>query len=213
MNKVEVVNEKNGDKVFKFSHGVDMRLKKCRGGSNTFWMGETEVTEAQWRCVMNEGWLGDDHPTNNYPKNQVTLEDCKRFMSRVRELTGVKVELPDTNSWVTACLAGGTNVYWWGESPLYGKNNGGNFQADGLNVVGNKDGKRRFLPNGWGLYDVHGNVAEWCVGEGYGKGFLCGGGYRNGPEACTARSILPVGLDNPKGNPQWGFRVFLRKGL
>ena len=210
---VVVIDSENGDKVFKFPTGEMMRLKQC--GTNMFWMGETEVTEAQWREVM--GTNGNDRATScgdGFPKNMVSLAKCRKFMERLREMTGgVEVSLPDTNSWVTACLAGSTNEYWWGNSPLNDNGDfGGHFGVKNLklHLVGKEDEEKMYPPNGWGLYDMHGNVAEWC--EGCEEGFICGGGFEDdNAENCTAR---PERFIKPAmhfiGNSNTGFRVFLR---
>ena len=211
---VVVRDLENGDKVFKFPSGEEMYLKLC--GTNMFWMGETEVTEAQWREVM--GTNGNGKVTSSgdgFPKNRVSLAQCRKFMERLCEMTGgVKVSLPDTNSWVTACLAGSTTEYWWGRSPLNDSGDfGGNFGEKDLelHLVGKEDEEKRYPPNRWGLYDMHGNVAEWC--EGCEEGFICGGGFEDdNAENCTAR---PERFLKPKmpfnGNENTGFRVFLRE--
>ena len=210
---VVVIDLENGDKEFKFPTGKVMRLIQC--GTNMFWMGETEVTEAQWREVM--GTNENDRATScgdGFPKNMVSLAKCRKFMERLREMTGgVEVSLPDTNSWVTACLAGSTSKYWWGNSPLNDNGDfGGHFGVKNLklHLVGKEDEEAMYPPNKWGLYDMHGNVAEWC--EGCEEGFICGGGFEDdNAENCTAR---PERFIRPAmhfmGNSNTGFRVFLR---
>ena len=207
-NKVTTVSDElNGDKVFRFPSGVEMRLKKCKAGANMFWMGETEVSVGQWRSVMLDESFDAKDPTNDYPKTQVSLKDCREFMGRLKDLTGEGVSLPDTNSWVTACLAGKTTAYWWGNEPMtdIGKI-GGHFARKTVNAVGSKDGKKTYPPNSWGLYDMHGNVAEWCN-----EGFLFGGGYKDAAAECKASSGYKAEPDF-EGDDNTGFRVFINGG-
>ena len=166
-------------------------------------MGETEVTEGQWCSVMdtNAVMSGKD-----YPKNNVSLADCRSFMERLHKLTGLNASLPDTNSWVIACLAGSATAYWWGDEPCNksGKS-GGHFEREKVNIVGNKDERKRYPPNGWGLYDMHGNVAEWCD-----EGFLFGGGYKNNAVECKASGYEAA--PDFEGDDKTGFRVFVNGG-
>ena len=185
---------------------TELRLMWCGevgDTANGFWMGETEVTEGQWRSVMgtNTIVLGDD-----YPKTRVSLDDCRNFMERLRNLTGLDVSLPGTNIWVVACLAGSTTSYWWGNGPenSSGKS-GGHFGRKSVNVVGGKDGKKTYPPNGWGLYDMHGNVAEWCDG-----GFIFGGGYQDNSAKCKASGYEAA--PDFGGDDNTGFRVFVNGG-
>ena len=202
-----VSNEPNGDKVFRFPSGVEMRLKKCKTGANTFWMGETEVSVGQWQSVMSDESFDAKDPTNDYPRTRVSLNDCREFMVRLKELTGENVSLPDTNSWVTACLAGRATAYWWGNEPMTDSGKiGGHFARKTVNAVGSKDGKKAYPPNSWGLYDMHGNVAEWCN-----EGFLFGGGYKDAAAECKASSGYKAEPDF-EGDENTGFRVFINGG-
>lgn len=202
-----VSNEPNGDKVFRFPSGVEMRLKKCKTGANTFWMGETEVSVGQWQSVMSDESFDTKAPTNDYPKTWVSLDDCREFMHRLKGLTGENVSLPDTNSWVVACLAGSTTAYWWGDDSMNDRGkNGGHFDRKAVKAVGSKDSKKTYPPNGWGLYDMHGNVAEWCD-----EGFLFGGGYKSKATECKASSGYETEPDF-EGDDNTGFRVFVNGG-
>ena len=198
--RVKVRTEGN-DKVFEFPSRVNMRLKKC--GTNDFWMGETEVTEAQWNSVMTNEIDEATSSGGDFPKTMVSLAQCQEFMKSLREMSGgEKVSLPDSYSWVLACLAGSRNAYSWGDSP---RKNGG------VDYVGNFNGEVKPVKyydysNLWGLYDMHGNVAEWCE-----DGKIRGGGCDKSAEGCTASSFQKphAGFE---GNKYTGFRVFLRGG-
>ena len=172
-------------------------------------MGETEVSVGQWQSVMSNEGFDTKAPTNDYPKTCVSLNDCREFMKNLKGLTGEDVSLPDTNSWVVACLAGSTTAYWWGDKPgTDSGTNGGHFDRKTVKAVGNKDDENTYPPNGWGLYDMHGNVAEWCN-----EGFLFGGGYRDASAECKASSgCNHKAASNFKGDDNTGFRVFVNGG-
>ena len=111
-----------------------------------FWMMETEVTQKQWKAVMERNpshFKGDDLPVEN-----VDWQQCHGFC---RE-TGL--HLPTESQWEYACRAGTKEAYagnlddmaWYDEE----------WDKGSAHPVGTKK------PNAWGLYDMHGNVNEWC---------------------------------------------------
>ena len=121
-------------------------------------MQRTEVTQLQWMMVMGSNPSDRGGPDN--PVENVSWNDCKQFIEKVNEMDGTKYRLPTEEEWEYACRAGSTGD--WGrrmngeEGPLdvmgwYVRNSGG-----GHHPVAMKE------PNAWGLYDMHGNVWEWC---------------------------------------------------
>ncbi|MBP5320902.1 MAG: formylglycine-generating enzyme family protein [Kiritimatiellae bacterium] len=129
-----------------------------------FWMGETEVTQKQWMSVMGENpsrFKGD-----GLPVEQVSWEDCQRFVTKVNRELGFGLRLPTEAEWEYACRAGTVTAYSWGNIL-----NGDKANCDGRHPYGT-DTEGRYLertvpvesyaPNVWGLYDMHGNVLEWC---------------------------------------------------
>lgn len=152
-----------------------------------YWLGETPVTQSLWRAVMRSNpsrFTSDDRPVE-----QVTWDECLQFMSRLnRRLEGFAARLPTEAEWERACRAGTTSATWLGDITLrgtndapeitaiawYAGNSGTDFDLDsghntrswpeqqhphtsaGTHPVG------LLRANPYGLYDILGNVFEWC---------------------------------------------------
>ena len=132
-----------------------------------FWLADTACSQAVWEAVTgsNPSNFKDD-PQN--PVELVSWDDVGEFLKKVGELLpGVKAELPTEAEWEYACRAGTETAFNWGDGITSAQANyDGNFTyADG--PTGESRGKtvpvRSFAPNAWGLYQMHGNVWEWCA--------------------------------------------------
>jgi formylglycine-generating enzyme required for sulfatase activity len=170
----EVAQTAAGHRV-KLSYEVELELVDLPGGEFTmggeryddeqpkhqvhvasFVIGKYLVTQAQWRAVMGNNpsfFKGEDLPVE-----WVSWEDAVRFCERLSQLTGVQFRLPTEAEWEYACRAGTTTEYCFcddekqlGDYAWYRSNSGNQ-----THPVGQK------LPNKFGLYDMHGNVWEWC---------------------------------------------------
>ena len=156
-------------------------------------MGKFEVTQSQWTAVMG------NNPANfwgdNNPVEQVTWEDCKKFLEKLNAMpevraSGLAFRLPTEAEWEYACRAGGTGDYCkladgteitkstLGEVAWYSNNSEKKTHPVGLKK-----------PNAFGLYDMHGNVYEWCEDlyqAGYSYRVRRGGSWFKDSENCTA---------------------------
>ncbi len=142
-----------------------------------FYLGKYEVTQAQWRAVMGTDpafFKGDDLPVEH-----VSWKDAQEFCRKLSELTGRQYRLPTEAEWEYACRAGTVGPFyaeldaigWYGDNSgaervdateLYRKS-GEDFVRLLVEKYGHKThpvGQKQ--PNGFGFYDMNGNVSEWC---------------------------------------------------
>jgi formylglycine-generating enzyme required for sulfatase activity len=130
-----------------------------------FWLADTVCTQALWEAVMGENpseFRGPDRPLE-----QISWDNAVTFMTRLSErVSGLDLRLPSEAEWEYACRAGMATPFWFGDTISTDQVNfDGNYPYAG----GGKGESRgetvevKALPcNGWGLYQMHGNVWEWC---------------------------------------------------
>ncbi|MGA2445245.1 MAG: SUMF1/EgtB/PvdO family nonheme iron enzyme [Opitutaceae bacterium] len=171
-----------------------------------YWLGKTEVTQAQWEALMESipsKFMGPDRPVEQVFWSDA-MEFCRKLTERERSAgrlpEGYEYTLPTEAQWEYACRAGTTGQYG-GDGNLddmgWYRQNSGNT----THPVGQKQA------NAWGLYDMHGNVWEWCL-DWYGN--YPGGSVRDptGPASGTGR----VGRGGGWGSYAIGCRSAFRSG-
>lgn len=153
--------------------------------SRGFWMLETEVTVKMWESVMGDTPRGYYRERNQprYPAASVSDSQALSFCRKLGELTGNTITLPTEAQWEYACRAGVSLPHAGAETP---DNAGWNRENSGGRL---HRGKEK-APNAWGLYDMLGNLAEWCL-DGYDEGF-----YSRSPETDP---LAPYGGETPEG--------------
>ena len=206
--------------------------------SKPFYMGACEVTQAQWRVVMGtEPWVGKylakSDPNN--PASWITWDAATAFCEALSKITGKKVTLPTEAQWEYACRAGSNTVYYFGDDSSrlgdyawYKRNTYGKMEEllDKDAMYTRPVGQKK--PNAFGLYDMHGNVWEWCR-DWYDEKFyakankvdpenttkteyrvLRGSAWFKIPEDC--RAAIRFGEFTDSGYDYIGFRVIIPAG-
>ena len=130
-----------------------------------FWLAETACTQALWQAVTGE--KPSLYTGENNPVERVSWHHVGKFCERLNGIMPVlQVRRPSEAEWEYACRAGTESAFWWGEAlTVELANYDGDVPYD-EGPQGEKRGKtvdvKAFLANPWGLYQVHGNVWEWC---------------------------------------------------
>jgi formylglycine-generating enzyme required for sulfatase activity len=131
-----------------------------------FMLGEFLITQGQWKAIMGKlppcRFKGDE-----LPAERVSWEDAQKFCQRLSKKTGRVYRLPSETEWEYACRAGTTSPFSFGETITIAvaRYNGMHTFRDEppgqYPHVTSKGGT--FPPNAFGLYDMHGNLWEWCA--------------------------------------------------
>jgi formylglycine-generating enzyme required for sulfatase activity len=190
-----------------------------------FFIGETELTQEQWSALM------PDNPSRNpgaqRPAETLSWDNCRRFCQELTRhqtsngdlIDGWEWDLPTEAQWERACRAGASGPF------------GGTLDAVGW-YFGNSDGTTHPVgqkgANSWGLRDMHGNVAEWCVDwfSTYSTNrnnwvdpvgpiwsfapVVRGGSFKSTPNECRA-AARSAGMPDAVPNNSLGFRPALKK--
>ena len=179
-----------------------------------FYMGKYPITQVQYLEVMGKNpsrFEGDERPVEN-----ISWNDAVDFCQKISEKTGKRYVLPSEAEWEYACRAGTSTPYYFGKTITYRQANFGNYISK-TTYVG------QYLPNSFGLYDMHANVWEWCednwhdnyegapnngiawVSGESSKKVIRGGSWNNNPDVC--RSALRLSYPRVDRDDIIGFRV------
>jgi formylglycine-generating enzyme required for sulfatase activity len=122
--------------------------------TKSFYMGKYEVTQEQWFEIMGEN--PSSEKGRKLPVTDVSWDDCQEFIKKLNAKTDGGYRLPTEAEWEHACRAGSTTAYSFGDK----------ITPQDANIFESKIGKPvavgSYKPNEFGLYDMHGNLWEWC---------------------------------------------------
>ena len=173
---------------FKMNGSYDVTLTK------PYYMGVFEVTQKQYELVTGNkpsNWSGDTLPVESVSWNMIRGDssahnwptvktvDSNSFVGRLQARTGLNFDLPTEAQWEYACRAGTTTTYYWGDSM-----DGAYVWYKGNSISTHTVGTR--TPNAWGLYDMSGNVWEWCLDW---KGSILSGSDTEGSSSGSQRVL------------------------
>lgn len=145
--------------------------------SRGFWILETPVTQAMWECVISSSLQQQGAQNERLPQTHLSWDNCQEYVRKLNNFgvapSGYRFNLPTEAQWEYACRAGTTTAFHFGrtlnlnrnEANCKGTYDGTNSQKRAtsqptdlqLTEVGS------YPANAWGLYDMHGNVYEWCL--------------------------------------------------
>jgi len=126
--------------------------------SKPFYIQTTEVTQGQWKKIMGNNPSKFKDCGDNCPVEQVSWNDTQGFIKRLNDIEGTdKYRLPTEAEWEYACRAGTVTPFSFGEDIYRIDEYAWTYSGDkSTHAVGQKK------PNPWGIYDMYGNVREWC---------------------------------------------------
>lgn len=192
-----------------------------------FWMGKFPVTQKEWELIMGEN-PSDFKSGDRYPVEKVSWEDCQAYIQQLNTRSKHTFRLPSEAEWEYACRAGTTSPFYFGKTITTDQANyyGNDSYAGGKKGIYRKKTTPvdQFKPNAFGLYDMHGNVYEWCddvydekayqkhaernpvIQDGGSSRVLRGGSWTTTRGSCALRiaagAILATGTAAP-GSASW----------
>ena len=154
---------------------------------DSYWMATHEVSQEQWYSVMKtRPWSGASPNESDAAASKISWEDANEFCTALSIKEGYAYRLPTEAEWERACRAGTQSTFSFG-------NQRGQLERYGWSPVNAGDDAEpvgQKLPNQYGLYDMHGNVWEWCS-DWYGENYYLQSPKRDpvGPETGTTKVL------------------------
>ena len=140
-----------------------------------YYIGKFEVTEQEWNVVMKDSMIGD----SKIPMTLVSWNDCQQFVRELQSLTGLVFTLPTEAEWEYAARKN------CGNSKYAGSDNPENVASYATNTEDKPMTIGKHEPNALEIYDMSGNVSEWCEDGGESKKIIRGGSFMNSKEEIT----------------------------
>ncbi|MBD2093572.1 SUMF1/EgtB/PvdO family nonheme iron enzyme [Trichocoleus sp. FACHB-591] len=178
--KLEMVPIKGGSFTMQSDNGEPPRPVTIK----PFLIGKHEVTQAQWKAVTGSSFPSS-FKGSNYPVDSVSWDDARKFCDQLSNKTGLKFRLPTEAEWEYACRAGTKTPYHFGETITPELANFNRRHGETTTPVGHFG-----VANAFGLYDMHGNIWEWCSDpvwiDGLEKRVLRGGSWTSPLNLCRS---------------------------
>ena len=172
--------------------------------TKSFFMGRHEVTQEQWKKVMgNNPSAKTKGPT--LPVTDVSWNDCQEFIRRLNDKTNGGYRLPTEAEWEYACRAKTTTKYFYGDIITKSDANYGGAAGAVIKQVGS------YKPNAFGLYDMHGNVWEWC-NDWYGRYSSDAEINPVGPLSGTTRVLRGGSFNDSDAYFRSSYRIYVAPG-
>ena len=138
--------------------------------TQAIYLGKYEVTQGQWQAVMGANPSKFKDSGKDAPVEMVSWNDCQEFLKKLCVLEGVPAgtfRLPTEAEWEYACRAGTQTAFAYGDALSSRRANFDGTWPHGDAAKGPDLDKTvavgSYKPNAWGMYDMHGNVEEWCL--------------------------------------------------
>ena len=166
---------------------------------DSYYIGETEITQAQWRAIM--GTNPSRYTGDNRPVEMVSWDDAQKFCKKLSELTGKRYVLPTEAQWEYAARGGNKSKGF----TYSGSNNVGDVAVYSTSSHSNVKSKK---PNELGIYDMSGNVWEWCS-DLYGSSYYSSSPKTNpqGPSSGSTRVLRGGGWNYSSSNCRVAYRI------